>query len=1094
MPKREDIKRILVIGSGPIVIGQACEFDYSGAQACKVLKEDGYEVVLVNSNPATIMTDPGLADRTYVEPVTPEFIESVIERERPDALLPTLGGQTGLNAAVELAKKGVLERYGVEMIGCDLAAIERGEDRKLFNEAMAEIGLEVARSGYAYSIEDAREIAGRVGYPCVLRPSYTLGGAGGGIAHSEQELREIVRQGLELSPAGEVLVEESIEGWKEYEMEVMRDRAGNGIIVCSIENLDPMGVHTGDSITVAPAQTLSDLEYQRMRVASLAILEKIGVETGGSNVQFAVNPKNGRLIVIEMNPRVSRSSALASKATGFPIAKAAARLAVGYTLDEIVNDITRVTPACFEPAIDYCVVKVPRFAFEKFKGADSTLTTRMKAVGEIMAIGRTFEEAFGKAVRSLEDGRTGLLTGGDVLAGMTDAELAESISTPTEDRIFSVVEALRRGWETARVHELCGIDPWFIERIRDMVGVRMCIEGLRVEDIDADAMRLLKQYGASDAEIAQLTGSDERFVRAYRHGLGVLPCMKTVDTCAAEFASTTEYHYKTYEGLVRAAGGKKASAPNEVTPTTKPKVMILGAGPNRIGQGIEFDYCCVHASYALEGRGFETIMVNCNPETVSTDYDTSDRLYFEPLTYEDVMDIVDVEQPDGVVVTLGGQTPLKLARALADAGVRILGTQPDAIDLAEDRERFSAVLDDLGILYPAAGEARSFEEACRVAARIGFPLLVRPSYVLGGRGMMIAYDEEHLRTYMAEAVRISPDYPVYLDRFLEGAIECDVDALCDGDEVYIGGILEHIEEAGIHSGDSATCIPPFSFSEALVQKLRDTTARIALALGVRGLVNVQYAIQGDTVYVIEANPRASRTVPFISKATGVPLAKCAACIMAGERIADLGLPADDRELDWFCMKEAVMPWGRFPGADVVLGPEMKSTGEVMGIAKSYPEAYAKTQLAISYELPTPDSGKVFISVNDRDKRNILSLARILRYLGFEICSTEGTARVLAGGNVPCEVVRKFSEAHPNIGDMIAAGEIAFMINTPFGQEARGDGYRLRTEAVRRGVTCITALSAANAFVAAVEALEAARRDQTGGLEVIALQDLPQYEV
>ncbi|WP_297183142.1 carbamoyl-phosphate synthase large subunit [uncultured Enorma sp.] len=1094
MPKREDIKRILVIGSGPIVIGQACEFDYSGAQACKVLKEDGYEVVLVNSNPATIMTDPGLADRTYVEPVTPEFIESVIERERPDALLPTLGGQTGLNAAVELAKKGVLERYGVEMIGCDLAAIERGEDRKLFNEAMAEIGLEVARSGYAYSIEDALEIAGRVGYPCVLRPSYTLGGAGGGIAHSEQELREIVRQGLELSPAGEVLVEESIEGWKEYEMEVMRDRAGNGIIVCSIENLDPMGVHTGDSITVAPAQTLSDLEYQRMRVASLAILEKIGVETGGSNVQFAVNPKNGRLIVIEMNPRVSRSSALASKATGFPIAKAAARLAVGYTLDEIVNDITRVTPACFEPAIDYCVVKVPRFAFEKFKGTDSTLTTRMKAVGEVMAIGRTFEEAFGKAVRSLEDGRTGLLTGGDDLAGMTDAELAESISTPTEDRIFSVVEALRRGWETARVHELCGIDPWFIERIRDMVGVRMCIEGLRVEDIDADAMRLLKQYGASDAEIAQLTGSDERFVRAYRHGLGVLPCMKTVDTCAAEFASTTEYHYKTYEGLVRAAGGKKASAPNEVTPTTKPKVMILGAGPNRIGQGIEFDYCCVHASYALEGRGFETIMVNCNPETVSTDYDTSDRLYFEPLTYEDVMDIVDVEQPDGVVVTLGGQTPLKLAGALAQAGVRVLGTQPEAIDLAEDRERFSAVLDNLGILYPAAGEARSFEEAERVAARIGFPLLVRPSYVLGGRGMMIAYDDEHLRTYMAEAVRISPDYPVYLDRFLEGAIECDVDALCDGDEVYIGGILEHIEEAGIHSGDSATCIPPFSFSEALVRKLRDTTARIALALGVRGLVNVQYAIQGDTVYVIEANPRASRTVPFISKATGVPLAKCAACIMAGERIADLGLPADDRELDWFCMKEAVMPWGRFPGADVVLGPELKSTGEVMGIAKSYPEAYAKTQLAISYELPTPDSGKVFISVNDRDKRNILSLARILRYLGFEICSTEGTARVLAGGNVTCEVVRKFSEPHPNIGDMIAGGEIAFMINTPFGQEARGDGYRLRTEAVRRGVTCITALSAANAFVAAVEALEAARRDQTGGLEVIALQDLPQYEV
>ena len=890
MPKRTDIKRILVIGSGPIVIGQACEFDYSGAQACKVLKEDGYEVVLVNSNPATIMTDPGLADRTYVEPVTPEFIEKVIARERPDALLPTLGGQTGLNAAVELAKNGTLDAYGVEMIGCDLAAIERGEDRKLFNEAMAEIGLEVARSGYAYSIDDALAIVARVGYPCVLRPSFTLGGAGGGIAHDEQELREIVRQGLELSPAGEVLVEESIEGWKEYEMEVMRDRAGNGIIVCSIENLDPMGVHTGDSITVAPAQTLSDLEYQRMRVASLAILEKVGVETGGSNVQFAVNPKNGRLIVIEMNPRVSRSSALASKATGFPIAKAAARLAVGYTLDEIVNDITKATPACFEPSIDYCVVKVPRFAFEKFKGTDTTLTTRMKAVGEIMAIGRTFEEAFGKAMRSLEDGHAGLSAGGDNLASVPDDELGGRVASPTEDRIFALAEALRRGWSHERVHELTGIDPWFISRIADMIAVQESVRGLRVEDIDADAMRLLKQYGASDAEIAQLTGSDERFVRAYRKGLGVVPCMKTVDTCAAEFASATEYHYKTYEGLMRVSpDASRGVAADEVTRTHKPKVMILGAGPNRIGQGIEFDYCCVHASYALASRGFETIMVNCNPETVSTDYDTSDRLYFEPLTYEDVMDIVDVERPDGVVVTLGGQTPLKLARALADAGVKIMGTQPDAIDLAEDRERFSALLDRMRIMYPPAGEARSFEEAEQVAARIGFPLLVRPSYVLGGRGMMIAYDAEHLREYMAEAARVSPDYPVYLDRFLEGAMECDVDALCDGDEVYIGGILEHIEEAGIHSGDSATCIPPFSFSDALVAKLRDTTARIAMALGVRGLVNVQYAIQGEQVYVIEANPRASRTVPFISKATGVPLAKCAACIMAGEKIADLRL-------------------------------------------------------------------------------------------------------------------------------------------------------------------------------------------------------------
>ena len=1100
MPKRIDIKRILVIGSGPIVIGQACEFDYSGAQACKVLKEDGYEVVLLNSNPATIMTDPGLADRTYVEPITPEFLEKVIVREHPDALLPTLGGQTGLNAAVDLAKAGVLDKYGVEMIGCDLVAIERGEDRKLFNEAMAEIGLEVARSGYAYSVEDALAIVEHVGYPCVLRPSFTLGGAGGGIAHTEEELISIVSQGIELSPAHEVLVEESIEGWKEYEMEVMRDHAGNGIIVCSIENLDPMGVHTGDSITVAPAQTLSDLEYQRMRVASLAILEKVGVETGGSNVQFAVNPKNGRLIVIEMNPRVSRSSALASKATGFPIAKFAAQLAVGYTLDEITNDITKATPACFEPTIDYCVVKVPRFAFEKFKGTDTTLTTRMKAVGEIMSIGRTFEEAFGKAMRSLEDGHVGLSAGGKEGASeLNYDELTQAIATPTENRIFYVVEAFRRGWTVERVHAICKIDSWYLNRINDMVQVQEAVRGMRVEDIDADAMRLLKQYGTSDAEIAYLTGSDERFVRAYRKGLGVVPSMKTVDTCAAEFASATEYHYKTYENLMRAdACSRKTVAVDEVTPCDKPKAMILGAGPNRIGQGIEFDYCCVHASYALASRGFETIMVNCNPETVSTDYDTSDRLYFEPLTYEDVMDVIDVERPDGVVVTLGGQTPLKLARMLEDSGVNIMGTKPDSIDFAEDRERFAALLDRLQIMYPPAGQATSFEEAEAVAARIGYPLLVRPSYVLGGRGMMIAYDSEHLRTYMAEATHISPDYPVYLDRFLEGAIESDVDALCDGAEVYIGGVLEHIEEAGIHSGDSATCIPPFSFSDSLVERLRETTRRIALALGVRGLVNVQYAIKGETIYVIEANPRASRTVPFISKATGVPLAKCAARIMAGEKIADLHLPRDSRRLDWFCMKEAVMPWGRFPGAEVILGPEMKSTGEVMGIAKSYPEAYAKTQLAIDYDMPNPSKGKVFISVCDRDKRHILSVARILRYLGFDIVSTEGTARVLRGGNVTCETVNKIGGAHPNIGDMIADGEISLIINTPYGPGSRGDGYLLRTEAVRRGVTCVTALSGANAYVSAIEAV---REERAGvgsnnevGMSAIALQDLPQYNV
>ena len=1092
MPKREDIKSILVIGSGPIVIGQACEFDYSGAQACKVLREEGYRVILVNSNPATIMTDPELADATYVEPITPAFVEKVIAKERPDACLPTLGGQTGLNTAVELAKSGVLERYGVELIGCDVDVIERGEDRKLFNECMADLGIEVSRAGYAYSVEDALAIAEELGYPVVLRPSFTMGGAGGGIARDVDELVRIVSQGLELSPASEVLVEESIEGWKEYEMEVMRDAAGNGIIVCSIENLDPMGVHTGDSITVAPAQTLTDLEYQRMRAASLAVLERVGVATGGSNVQFAVHPETGRMVIIEMNPRVSRSSALASKATGFPIAKAAARLAVGYTLDEIVNDMTGTTPACFEPTIDYCVVKAPRFAFEKFQGADDTLTTRMKAVGEVMAVGRTFEESLGKALRSLETGRAGFgADGKGEETALTDEELFAALSRPTAERIFLAAEALRRGMSAEELHERTAIDMFFCNRMADMVAVQEALRGCALEDMDAEAFQIAKRYGLSDAEIAVLTGSDERTVRACRKILGVRPAFKTVDTCAAEFPTKTAYHYKIYD-----------ADESEVAEKTRPRALILGAGPNRIGQGIEFDYCCVHASYALADAGYETIMVNCNPETVSTDYDTSDMLFFEPLTYEDVMDVIDVERPDGVVVTLGGQTPLKLARMLEESGVNIMGTKPDAIDFAEDRERFAALLDKLGIMYPPAGQATSFEEAEAVAAHIGYPLLVRPSYVLGGRGMMIAYDAEHLRDYMAEAARISPDYPVYLDRFLEGAIESDVDALCDGEEVYIGGILEHIEEAGIHSGDSATCIPPFSFSESLQAKLRETTRRIAMALGVRGLVNVQYAIKGEAVYVIEANPRASRTVPFISKATGVPLAKCAARIMAGDSIASLGLPSDERQLDWFCMKEAVMPWGRFPGADVILGPEMKSTGEVMGIAKSYPEAYAKTQLAIDYKLPDPSAGKVFISVCDRDKRHILSVARILRYLGFDICSTEGTARVLRGGNVTCEVVEKISGPHdgerPNIGDLIADGKIAVIINTPYGPGSRGDGYLLRTEAVRRGVTCVTAMSAANTYVSAIEAV---REDQQGhgsandmGMDVIALQDLPQHTV
>ncbi len=1075
MPKREDINTILVIGSGPIVIGQACEFDYSGAQACKVLKEDGYRVVLVNSNPATIMTDPGLADRTYVEPITTEFIEQVIERERPCALLPTLGGQTGLNAAVELARAGVLDKYDVEMIGCDLAAIERGEDRRLFNECMAQLGIETAKSGYAYSVEDALRIVGELGYPVVLRPSFTLGGAGGGIAHDQDELVSIVGQGLELSPAGEVLVEESIEGWKEFEMEVMRDAVGNGIIVCSIENFDAMGVHTGDSITVAPAQTLSDVEYQRMRAASLAILEKIGVETGGSNVQFAVNPQNGRMVVIEMNPRVSRSSALASKATGFPIAKAAAKLAVGYTLDEIVNDITKATPACFEPSIDYCVVKVPRFAFEKFQGTDDTLSTRMKAVGEIMSIGRTFEEALGKALRSLENGRFGLGADGKGLEGQaTDDELADLVRRPTADRVFYLAEALRRGWSVGEVSEASRIDSFFVARMADIVRVQENLRGMALDALDADAFLLLKRYGLSDVQIAELTGSDELTVRTCRKLLHVVPAFKTVDTCAAEFPSKTAYHYKTYD-----------ACETEVARSSRRRVMILGAGPNRIGQGIEFDYCCVHASYALHAEGFETIMVNCNPETVSTDYDTSDKLYFEPLTFEDVMDIVDVERPEGVIVTLGGQTPLKLANALAAAGVPIMGTSPEAIDLAEDRDRFAAVLDEMSITYPAAGMASTYQEACVVADQIGFPLLVRPSYVLGGRGMGIVYDGAQLEKYMQEAAKISPDHPVYLDRFLEGAVEVDLDAVCDGTQVYVGGVLEHIEMAGIHSGDSACCTPPFALSEAIVAQLRSIARRLALRLGVVGLINIQFAIKDQVIYIIEANPRASRTVPFTSKATGVPLAKVAARVMAGEKLATLDLPPDDRRLEHFSVKEAVMPFGRFPGADTVLGPEMKSTGEVMGIARNFPAAFAKTQLAISYALPA--GGTVFISVCDRDKRAVVSIARDIVRLGFHVVATHGTARALRAAGVECQEVRKVREGgENNVRDLIAAGKISLMVNTPFGHATRADGYDLRLEAVKHGVMQATTLAGAQAMVSG---MEVAREN---GLQVVALQDLPQW--
>ncbi|MCL1879260.1 MAG: carbamoyl-phosphate synthase large subunit [Actinomycetia bacterium] len=1091
MPKRTDIQRILLIGSGPIVIGQACEFDYSGAQACKVLAEDGYEVVLVNSNPATIMTDPKMATRTYIEPITPSSVARIIERERPDALLPTLGGQTALNCAVALAREGVLEKYGVEMIGCDLEVIERGENRQLFAEAMAEIGLECANSGHVHSIEAAEDLACRIGYPLVLRPSYTLGGAGGGIARNRDELREIAGQGLELSPVHEVLVEESLLGWKEYEMEVMRDAHGNGIIVCSIENLDPMGVHTGDSITVAPAQTLSDIEYQRMRVASLAILEKIGVQTGGSNVQFAVNPDDGRMLVIEMNPRVSRSSALASKATGFPIAKFAAKLAVGYTLDEMKNDVTLATPASFEPSIDYVVVKVPRFAFEKFKGTETTLTTRMKAVGEVMAIGRTFEEALGKALRSLETGRGGL--GADGADHFEEERFAELVGSPTEERIFYMAEALRRGWSVLQVAEASGIDPWFVYGMLRVVVAQEKLRSHTLASLSSEDFWQAKRVGLSDMQIAYLTGSDELDVRARRQDLGVLPCFKMVDTCAAEFASATSYYYKTYErsGSLAAAG---KSAADEVRPASRPRVMILGAGPNRIGQGIEFDYCCVHASYVLGDQGYETVMVNCNPETVSTDYDTSDRLYFEPLTFEDVMDVVEAEKPEGVITTLGGQTPLKLAQPLLRAGVPIMGTQPEAIDVAEDRERFAALLDKMAIAYPPAGTAASLDDARQVAERLGFPLLVRPSYVLGGRGMAIAYDGDMLDDYLTEATRITSDHPVYLDSFLESAVEVDVDALSDGQDVYIGGILEHIEEAGIHSGDSSCCTPPFSLSDDVVAKIRDYTTRLALAVGVCGLVNIQFAVKDTQVYVIEVNPRASRTAPFSSKASGVPLAKCAALVMAGQKIAELKLPPDDRQLPYFCVKEAVMPFGRFPGADTILGPEMKSTGEVMGIGENFPAAYAKTALAIDYSLPT--KGVAFISVADKDKRSIISVASNLSHLDFDIISTTGTAKVLKAAGIPVRIVRRITEQAEegmgeNIADEIAKGSVDLIINIPLGQMARPDGFALRTDAVRHSICYASTLAGASAIV---RAIEIAQRDAADKLKPIALQDMEQWEV
>ncbi len=1062
MPKRTDIRKILLIGSGPIVIGQACEFDYSGTQACKALREEGFEVVLVNSNPATIMTDPEMADRTYVEPLTPEVLERIIAVERPDALLPTLGGQTGLNLAVALADRGVLERFGVELIGAKIEAIRKAEDRELFKAAMQRIGLELPRSGYARSIEQAREVVRDVGYPAIIRPSFTLGGTGGSIAWNPDELEGAIRWGLQQSPVGQVLVEESVVGWKEFELEVMRDLRDNVVIVCSIENFDPMGVHTGDSITVAPVQTLTDKEYQLMRDAALAIIREIGVETGGSNIQFAVNPADGRLVVIEMNPRVSRSSALASKATGFPIAKIAAKLAAGYTLDELRNDITRETPASFEPTIDYCVVKIPRWAFEKFPEADQTLTTQMKSVGEVMAIGRTFKEALQKAVRSLEQDRAGL--GLDRPA--PDVEmLRDRLRVPNPDRLLYVAEAMRRGLGRAEIAGLTRIDPWFLGQMEELIAFEEAFR--QAPDLSHETLRRAKRLGFSDRRLGELAGRPEAEVRQARVALGIRVTFKVVDTCAAEFVAHTPYLYSTYE------------EEDEAPPTARPKVVILGSGPNRIGQGIEFDYACVHAAFALREAGVEAIMVNCNPETVSTDYDTSDRLYFEPLTLEDVLNIVEKEQPLGVIVQFGGQTPLKLAVPLERAGVLILGTSPDAIDRAEDRERFADLLRKVGLQQPPNGSARSADEAAGIADTLGYPVLVRPSYVLGGRAMEVVYEEARLREWMRESAHVSPDHPILIDKFLEDALEIDVDALCDGQDVLIGGVMEHIEKAGIHSGDSACALPPYSIGDDQVERLRAQTRALALELGVVGLLNIQFAIKSDTIYVLEVNPRASRTVPFVSKAIGLPLAKLATRVVLGARIAELGV-REVSDLPYVSVKEAVFPFVKFPGVDVILGPEMRSTGEVMGIGREFGTAYLKSQLAAGSTLPR--GGKAFISVRNRDKRPVVNIGRSLAEMGFALVATKGTAKLLERHGLGVEVIHKVAEGwRPNIVDLMKQGEIGLVINTPEDGRARKDSYLIRRTAVMQNIPYYTTMDGAQA---ALEAIEAQR---TGALEVQPLQ-------
>ncbi|HAG83855.1 MAG TPA: carbamoyl phosphate synthase large subunit [Cyanobacteria bacterium UBA12227] len=1082
MPRRNDLHKILILGSGPIVIGQACEFDYSGTQACKALREEGYEVVLVNSNPASIMTDPETADRTYIEPLTPDIVEKVIAKERPDALLPTMGGQTALNIAVALAKNGVLEKYNVELIGAKLAAIEMAEDRLLFKEAMERIGIGVCPSGIANNLDEAKAIAHKIGsYPLIIRPAFTLGGTGGGIAYNQEEYEEMAQGGVDASPVSQILVERSLLGWKEYELEVMRDLADNVVIICSIENLDPMGVHTGDSITVAPAQTLTDKEYQRLRDYSIRIIREIGVETGGSNIQFAVNPVTGEVIVIEMNPRVSRSSALASKATGFPIAKFAAKLAVGYSLDEIPNDITKKTPASFEPTIDYVVTKIPRFAFEKFPGSEPVLTTQMKSVGEAMAIGRTFQESFQKALRSLEIGRFGW--GCDRPEKLPSLEHVRSgLRTPNPDRIFTVRHALQLGMTVEEVYELTSIDPWFLYKFEELLETEKFLKRTPLQNLTKEQLWDVKRQGFSDRQIAFATKTTEDYVRAYRKQLGIVPVYKVVDTCAAEFEAFTPYYYSTYE------------EETEVLPSDKRKVMILGGGPNRIGQGIEFDYCCCHASYALSKQGFETIMVNSNPETVSTDYDTSDRLYFEPLTKEDVLNIIEAEQPEGIIIQFGGQTPLKLAVPLQEyltqtnnqqpttnkQHPKIWGTSPDSIDIAEDRERFEKILRQLDIKQPPNGIARSYGEALEIAKRISYPVVVRPSYVLGGRAMEIVYSDTDLERYMTFAVQVEPEHPILIDKFLENAIEVDVDAIADSTgEVVIGGIMEHIEQAGIHSGDSACSLPYTSLSPTALQTIRTWTYELAKALKVIGLMNIQYAVQGETVYILEANPRASRTVPYVSKATGVPLAGLASRIMSGETLASLGLTSEPIPRH-IAIKEAVLPFEKFPGTDVILGPEMRSTGEVMGIDTDFGKAFAKAELAAGQRLPL--SGTVFVSTNDRDKLGVVPVVKDLFELGFHIVATEGTRKVLKEHGLDVELVLKLHEGRPHVLDWIKNQKIQLIINTPSGEDAFADGRLIRRTALGYKIPIITTIAGGKATAAAIRSL------QSQPMDVKALQD------